>query len=389
MDDPLRYGGVDPYEAWKPEKVFTLTPPSYAIDYFLPDRSTLFLFAESNVGKSLLTLDWALRLSLGLPWYGFEVEPRRVLYVYAEGGHDLQLRMLAWCQGNGFSEDILDRAEIRFLGLGSETINLHWRPDAEKPPTRVQRFYQTVAEFEPDIVILDPVQQVFPGLQNNDDASVGKVFEIAAHLRQEHDCSLYIVHHMRKDGDDFRGATTWKDLCDVAFSLKPITEDGTAIQLKNEKHRFASRGKLWDLSIATIELDTTSYSHLEPGSTSVYIGGSTLRVDDSLDWKVLEFIGEACGAGMPPTYSAIAEAVTGDRGSTKHVRSLHRLRGDGLITKDDEKRTAPYELTEVGQEAYKVHSEGGDVKDYIEKLQAKAERAAVPEAEEAVDPEAL
>ena len=146
---------VEPYKTWNVDAVFELPEPEWLMDYVIPKGGSTLLYGPTNVGKSLVALDWAFRLASGWKWMGLQVdEPVNVLYAYAEGGHDLQLRYQAWMEGNN-QTNVAAMDNIQFLGLDEE-VHLRWHPDAEEAPEGVRRLYATAEKVKPDVVVFDP-----------------------------------------------------------------------------------------------------------------------------------------------------------------------------------------------------------------------------------------
>lgn len=235
-----------PYRLWDVDSIFELDPPRWLLDYVIPEKGSCLLYGPTNVGKSLVALDWAFRMASGWDWMGRAGtgKPISVLYVYSEGGHDLQLRYQAWVEAHKhFRPDLLED-NLHFIGLDEE-ITLRWHPDAEEPPEGVRRLWATVdakqeGQRKYDLVVFDPAQEVWRGMNGNNDQEVAMAWRVVKDLQRMHDAAAVIVHHTRKEGDTFRGATTWLDLADTGFV---VTDEGNnLVRVTNSKNRFAEKG---------------------------------------------------------------------------------------------------------------------------------------------------
>ncbi len=73
-----------------------LPDPAWLIEDLLPEGGLAELYGKPGVGKSFLSLDWALSLAAGVPWLGRPLNQADVVYVSAEGGRGLKKRIAAW-----------------------------------------------------------------------------------------------------------------------------------------------------------------------------------------------------------------------------------------------------------------------------------------------------
>ena len=62
-------------------------------------------FGDPKSGKTFALLDLALRVALGLEWYGKQVERGCVIYIALEGITGIKRRIEAWCLHHGVDPD--------------------------------------------------------------------------------------------------------------------------------------------------------------------------------------------------------------------------------------------------------------------------------------------
>jgi len=328
--------GIEPYRLWDPSEVFDLEPPTWLMDYVIPESGSVLLYGPTNVGKSLVALDWAFRLAIGYKWLGLSVpKPQKVLYAYAEGGHDLQLRYQAWVEGNDVRDFHRLEQNIRFIGLDEE-VGLRWDPDhTDNPPVGVQRLYAAAEEFHPDVVIFDPAQEVWRGLENNSDRHVAMAWRVVKDLRRQYKCAAVVVHHSRKDDVQFRGATTWLDLADVGFSITETSAEGI-LDLTNTKSRYAEKGKKWKLERRVQALQRVPKLF---GQDSVYIAGGSASDTASKEADVFGLL-----SIENRSYSELSQSLYGRKDASAAARLLGKMMADGLILKE-KGRNGKYMLT--------------------------------------------
>lgn len=332
-----------PYQAWSVESIFDLEPPDWWMNYVLPKGGSCLLYGPTNVGKSLVALDWAFRLALGWNWMDqYVAEPASVLYVYSEGGHDLQLRYQAWAEGNNVQQIAMMEDNLTFIGLDEE-VNLRWDPDREEAPEGVRRLYATAELVNPDVIVFDPAQEVWRGMDGNSDRHVAMAWRVVKDLQRIHDASAIIVHHARKDGDTFRGATTWLDLADTGFSIQDGDVEGQ-VKLQNTKNRYAEKGHNWLLARKKQVLSDKVLKLL--GMDSVYITKGYAKPETPEDHQkiidALRLKGE-----MRANELAKLVGMTDSGGSMS--RTLKKMQELGIIERSKQgNRLSPYRLVESG-----------------------------------------
>ena len=327
-----------PLAEWTPGTLHTRKPASWLVPGVIPRAGSTFLYAPGNSGKSLVALDLALRLASGEGGNWGPMQPTRVLYAYGEGGSDLFKRYLAWSAGTGLSTK---DDHLHFVGL-DEPISLAWPPDRpdHRPPDQ-RRLYDVVQRFAPQLIILDPVQELFFGMDNNDDRSVQMVFHMVRELAT-FGASTLIVHHARKDKTIYRGATTWHDLSDVVLALDAKGEKGRLLSLTTEKNRYDTRAEERGLTIETVAM-TGRYV----GETGAYVQASGLGRAAPQSKVVRELwtaMMEQMDAGQSLTWVALTEMV-----GAEHItrQGMSRLMAARLVTRP--KPRAPYQLTPLGE----------------------------------------
>jgi DNA-binding MarR family transcriptional regulator len=331
-----------PYKATSWETVRGLPPTRWLIDNFLPHSGSVLLYGSGNTGKTMITLDWALRLATGVSWFGVPLEHARVLYAYGEGVSDLPKRVQAWSEGNNLK---VPESNIAFLGI-MEPINLRWDPESPNTiPVNVHRLLMQVDIFKPDVVFLDPVQELFAGMDGNSDREVMMVFRIKKELERR-GVAVVFVHHMRKAGDTFRGATTWRDLADVGLALEASERDHTQLSLIMDRNRFGPKLSEWDLTLQSIIL-SNELPKLE-GETGVYLGSSRRADATGKVGDVFRYLVDASGAGRTVPFGEFVTELDFTKSGVD--KSLKDLMEAGMIEKGEGKM-GKYDLTDKGRMA--------------------------------------
>jgi hypothetical protein len=191
----------------------------HLIDNVLPVGGLTMLWGESTAGKSFLALDWALHLVYGLPWHGHKVRPGRVFYMAGEGEVGLKKRVVAWRKHRNIAEPTGTRFAIHNLKhvTAFESLDM----DAYSVPPC-------------DLIVVDTLNRWSQGNENASD-EMGHWLRIAQQLSDKAGgAAVLIVHHARKDGDQYRGSTAIKAAVDAEFE---ISGDQTHVLITHRKSK--------------------------------------------------------------------------------------------------------------------------------------------------------
>jgi hypothetical protein len=164
----------------RPETVRWLWEP------YLPRGKLALLDGDPGVGKSLLTIDLAARLSRGatLPGGQPSGQPHVALLLGAEDGAADTVRPRAEAAGAD-----LDRL---ITATGSGGVSLRFPADAPK-------LVGLVRDHRPDLVVIDPITAFLQGgVAANADPCVRRVLSVLASLAERFGCAILLVRHLRK-----------------------------------------------------------------------------------------------------------------------------------------------------------------------------------------------
>lgn len=172
-----------PLSQVRPEAVRWLWPP-----YLARGKLTL-LDGDPGVGKSLLTIDLAARLSRGgaMPAGEPAGRPHTVLLLNAE-------------------DPAADTTRPRAEAAGGDLERLHVVPleDREAPlhlPACLPDLHQLVARHRADLLVIDPLMAFLPPhVSAGVDQCVRTALTPLARLAERTGCGVLLVRHLRKDG---------------------------------------------------------------------------------------------------------------------------------------------------------------------------------------------
>lgn len=201
--------------------------PSWICPALLPKRGKLLFGGPAKIGKSMIMLELARALSLGVPPFGWRrwyvPERTRVLVIEQELG-EYGLRK---------------RAEIVFrsaLEAAKSIYVVSKDPEVILSSTEGrQRLRYYLDAVRPDVLILDPISK-FHFYDENDPIQIGRLLQFLDTLTREaeRDLSIIFSHHFRKgpatdfqrqgfdplDPYNFGGSRKWFDDPDAIVTLQ-------------------------------------------------------------------------------------------------------------------------------------------------------------------------
>ena len=217
--------------AFREELVFdgeeNLYPREYLIDDLLPEEGLGELFGESDVGKTFLSLSWAVSVAGCMTWFGRPVKSGTVLFIQAEGGRDFAVRKHAakGAAGLGDGTEQLTSMRLPFitiyrpLGFGPDT-------DVAFAIARAVKIRETVKERGlPPIrfVVIDTLSQNMEGDIDSNAETQAFLRVLRAFLKalsEEPVFGLLIHHPGNENKSRGRGAYAVRADLDLIMNLK-------------------------------------------------------------------------------------------------------------------------------------------------------------------------
>ncbi|MFZ5447889.1 MAG: DnaB-like helicase N-terminal domain-containing protein [Thermodesulfobacteriota bacterium] len=208
-------------------------PPDIIGAGIMPQGSGVFLTGDSGIGKSLLTLELAVKLSEGVDLWGLPVKrPIKVLIVQAENpDHSMQFRLKRIISGLSLAQ-----APRLFLTPSDLRLNL-------SQPKNRNTLKDLISRTEAELVILDPLIS-YHATPENDNSQMRSFLDSLTDISRSSGAAWLLVHHHGRpqDGESrFRGASAIKDWADSFLTLAHKTSrDRTLLELTFAKIRHGA-----------------------------------------------------------------------------------------------------------------------------------------------------
>lgn len=323
---PRRFEVIDDDELEK------LPKPDWLVDGLVPQRALVMLYGASEVGKTFLTVDLGFCIATGISFHGRSVARGRVIYVAAEGGAGLGVRVAAWKESN----EQYGRAGVGFISQPVRLVDEHQRDTREL--INEIRAYAT-PELPVRLVVIDTLAWCMVGGNENATEDMGVVVDAMGLIRRETAATVLAIHHPGKNGSGARGSGSLGNGIETVIEVK---RGGNLLTVRCEKQRDAS--KFPDFILERVEV-ADSCALLTAGSASAVM--DPLRVPEAI--QALRSLHDAAQPeeGLPTSKWL---SVSGLKDRTFY-ESRKRLIIGGYVEGPTRKRGAPNLITPKGQNA--------------------------------------
>jgi hypothetical protein len=176
---------------------------SFVWENTLPSGGFSICSAKPKVGKSTLARNLAIKIVKGEPFLNRPTNKGKILYLCLEE----------------------KRSEVKNhfekMGVKSDNILIH---TGAMPENVIEGLAFAIAEFEPVLVIIDPLSRVLRVRDFNDYGSMARAFEPLIDLARKTNCHILALHHdskvKRNGGDALLGSTAIFGAVDSHIQLK-------------------------------------------------------------------------------------------------------------------------------------------------------------------------
>lgn len=295
---------------------------AWLIAGFISRATTLILFADGGVGKTLLTYDLAKAIALGQPWNGFRVNQGKVLIIQTD-------------EPEIDTRERLNIAGFRDIPVGQVHIESHWQF------SQLHKLKRWIEAERPAFVMIDSLtsanRNAIAGSEW--DASYAACLYNLRDIANTYGCSIMILHHENKAGGA-RGTTAIRNNVSEVWRLRKGTEKETLKPtqriLEIEKSRSSCNG------IYQIELDLDDFSWVHQGDFGEDEGGSR-----PLSAQIISYL-----EARPEVKVEPEELLSEFPGRSKDAirKQLERLRRRGLVESEERNKSHS-----TGGSRYKVY----------------------------------
>jgi AAA domain-containing protein/bifunctional DNA primase/polymerase-like protein len=253
----------------KRSELDALPDPMPLMEHILFRNSVHVLAGKFGTYKSFVAISWAACLTTGRSWFGFQVPaPVPVIYAAAEGAPGLKRRLAAWEKAHG-----VQVPDNFYLIPVSARLNR---------PGDVQELEELIAETKAAAVVFDTFHASTPGIDENDNGEIGRVFDVLRGLSERHGVATVLPHHTGHSGERSRGGSSIEDDADVSFVIKIKGEDRGPESIRTMTHRKTKdEALLPDIELALALVEGTKSGHVVRADDEWHRAAREEKVEES------------------------------------------------------------------------------------------------------------
>jgi hypothetical protein len=234
----------------------------------LLDLDTLaWLIGKSGSFKSFIALDLAAHVGAGRPWAHRRVRAGQVLYVAAEGGRGMKLRKRAWEAHSGE----LMAESVRFLTRPVQAKGEEWAV-----------LLKMASIIRPSLIVIDTQARISIGIEENSNTDMGKLVEQLDRLRRHSGACVLTVHHIGRNGEDARGASSIDGAQDT--ELKVERGRGMSARLVVDKQKDGADTNVVDFEMVRMDGGVDPVTERDLSSLAVRITSEMFAAPPARPW---------------------------------------------------------------------------------------------------------
>ncbi len=262
-DQDVKTGPLTPGELMEGD----YPPAEYVISDFVLEGHPNLLYGDGGTGKTLLSLQMAVSIAAGIPFFGHQVKQLPVLLVLAEDDKgETRKRLLQICESYGLNlEDLPVHTWCR-PGQDSSLARISDDGDIQELPF-LGELFQQMRDIGQCFVLLDTVTDI----ANLDETKRPAVNTLAKKLLlplcRDTGSTMIVTAHPSKasmlDNSHYAGSTAWNNSFRSRLSLKKDKDDTTKVTLEVAKANYGAEGKLELFHAGGILENVSSQSHAD------------------------------------------------------------------------------------------------------------------------------
>ncbi|MFL5910437.1 MAG: AAA family ATPase [Gaiellaceae bacterium] len=251
------------------ERMLTSEPPPvpWIAEPLLARGAVTMLVGREGLGKSMFALALAAAIGHGSSTGGIACRSGRVLVIDAENGEAEAHR------------------RVRCLGVKPGAL-VYVEAERFNLRTDLREVEALLGEHHPDVLVLDSLRSLAPGLEENDSGPVEAALGPLRALARRHRCAVLVLHHAGKANNAYRGSTAIGAAVELGFTLARDGDDPHRRALTCWKSRLAAEPAPRTLSLRAGE-GRIAITTAEP-ATSTAAGSRTDELADRLAAIVAE-----------------------------------------------------------------------------------------------------
>ena len=267
---------LDPIETFAHHEASLPEIGEYLIKGLIDKGAVGVLYGLSGSCKSFLAIDLSEHIALGCTWNGRRGKQGFGVYIAAEGGQRIKVRIVASRKAHGFQGM---EVPVEFVTRAFNLLDA----DEVQALCAVLRSIAERRGREIDFIIFDTLSQCIPGADENSNGTFMLVVRVAHALRDQFGATVLFIHHRGKEpGKGPRGGSALYAACDFVLLAERKGErvDKTIEgELLLEKVRDYESGQVYVFEARFIDIGLDAEGDPITSRVVQYVGEATRAVD--------------------------------------------------------------------------------------------------------------
>ena len=295
------------------------TLPPVLLEGILHKGCKMIISGSSKAGKTLALMHLGLAAANGIPWLGHPVRKSKVIYLDFELKPRLAKERIKNIV-NDPANSIHPTANFMYCGLRGQKRSLE----------DLAFHIQTIKNFSPDMVIVDPFYKLGGDYDENDAGSVGLVLDMMETFSERLDCAFVYAHHFSKGNkaetdhiDRASGSGVFARDPDAILTLTPHEEEYHLV-LEATLRNFPTPDK------QVVEFSWPNFIHkpdLEPTLRKAGQASESKKLNANLAEKTLEILKKNSVMGLQNLASELSKQTNNTITKDKMRTIIRLLRG--------------------------------------------------------------
>ena len=194
-------------------ELLKLPPLEWIVKDVIPENSVVCFYGAPGSMKSFLALDLCMSIAAREKWANKETQFGCVAYVAAEGMHGVVKRIRAWLEYHFVQPSDPDAIfHLEIVNLMDIADTQLWCEEA-----------WDVIKYRPTLIVLDTLARCAVGADENSARDMGIVIQSIDTIRRYFECTVLVIHHTQKSGENERGSSALRGAFDM---MAKVTREG-------------------------------------------------------------------------------------------------------------------------------------------------------------------
>lgn len=263
------------------DEVLGMVPADPLLGELLYRDTLAQMYGAAGSFKSFVAVGMACAIAAGRSWGQHRIErPGHVLYVAAEGGAGIGVRLAAWCKYYG-----LDPSDIR------PRFHVMTEPVQLGVDTHVEHLLSRAQQVTPDLIVLDTRARVTVGMEENSATEQGIAVENLERIRRATGACALVVHHTGRAGGE-RGSSAWTGAVWTNIESKrsglnlDANGEPLGVTLTVHKHKDAEKPPPQSFDMESVRVPQSWMPNVRrPGQLSTLVAAPTDEPHTSVETK--------------------------------------------------------------------------------------------------------